>query len=108
MHRFADDERIDFFYSGGLFSILEDGNLLTADRVISYETVEGELYVASSEYAEVSDFEVAYSTSVLADTVVTITPSSGDEFVLIVSTEDGRDRDFVREFRRRMRQSKHP
>jgi hypothetical protein len=88
-------ERIQFFYSAGLFSILEDGNLLTDTRVVSYETLDGELYVASSLYSEVGKFDVVYSDNYFADTVITIMPSTGDEFFLIVSSEEGRDKDFV-------------
>ena len=96
------DERIQFFYSAGLFSILEDGNLLSETRVISYETVDGDLYVASSPYREIQEFDVAYSDSFLDDTVIRISTVSGDEFYLIVSTEDGRDKEFAAELERRL------
>ncbi len=89
------DEQIQFFYSAGFFSILEDGNLLTQKRVISYETAGGELLVASSPYSEIRELDVAYSDSFLEDTIITISTSSGDEFILFVSTEDGRDKEFV-------------
>ena len=96
------DERIPFFYSGGIFSILEDGSLLTENRVVSYETVDGELYVASSTYQEIREFDVEYSESFLDDTVLTISPLSGDEFMLIVSPEDGRDKEFVSDLQSRL------
>lgn len=95
-------ERIQFFYSAGFLSILEDGNLLTDKRVISYETLDGELYMASSFYPEIRTFDVAYSDSLLEDTIITISTSSGDEFMLIVSTEDGRDKEFVSDLESRL------
>jgi hypothetical protein len=96
------EERIQMFYSAGFFSILEDGNLLTEKRVISYETTDGELYVASATYPEVQKFDVVYSKSILDYTAITISTVSGDEFILIVSTEDGRDRQFVSTLERRL------
>ncbi len=96
------DERIQFFYSAGFFSILEDGNLLTQRRVISYETADGELLVASSPYPEIQELDVAYSDSFLEDTIITISTTSGTEFILLVSTEDGRDKEFVSELERRL------
>ena len=89
------DEQIQFFYSGGLFSILEDGNLLTEDRVIGYETVGGELYVASATYPEIREFEVEVSESFVSDTILTIATLNGDEIMIFVSAEDGRDKEFV-------------
>jgi hypothetical protein len=95
-------EQIGFFYSAGLFSILEDGNLITDRRVISYETVDGELYAASSPYPEIRDFDVVYSDSFFEDTVITISTRTGDEFLLVVSNEDGRDKEFVADLEDRL------
>ncbi len=100
------DEQIQFFYSGGFFSILEDGNLLTDKRVVSYETVDGELYVASAKYPEIRELDVQYSESFLDDTVITISTLSDDEFVLIVSAEDGRDKEFVSDLESRLSASR--
>jgi hypothetical protein len=89
------NEQIEFFYSAGLFSILEDGNLLTEKRAVSYATVEGELYVASSAYPEIRELEVEYSENSFTDTVITVLTMGGDDFILFVSSEGGRDREFV-------------
>jgi hypothetical protein len=102
------DERIQFFYSGGIFSILEDGNLLTEKRIVSYETVDGELFVASSTYPEIREFDVEYSENFLDDTVITISTLSGDDFILIVSAEDGRDKEFVSDLESRLPASRRP
>ena len=95
------DERMVFFYSMGLFSILEDGNLLTDRRVVSYETLEGELLVASAPYEEVEEVDARFSESVFEDTLISVSTLHGEQFVLIVSAEDGGDRRFVAELRRR-------
>jgi hypothetical protein len=96
------DERIQFFYSRGLLSILDGGNLFTDTRVVSYESAGGEISVVSVSYPEILDLQVAYSESFLDDTVLTITTMRGEEFFLIVSAEDGRDREFVSELRARL------
>lgn len=102
------NERIEFFYSAGLYSILEDGNLLTENRVVSYETLDGELYVYSSTYPEIQDFDVEYSESFFDDTVLFISMVSGEEFILILSAEDGRDKEFVSELQSRLSASRSP
>jgi hypothetical protein len=89
------DEELEYFYSAGLFSILEDGNLFTDRRVISYETRDGELSLAAASYDEIRDIEVQYSTNALEDSLVTVATHDGDAFPLLVSAEDGRDKEFV-------------
>ncbi len=88
-------ERIEYFYSGGLFSILEDGNLLTDRRVASYEKIDDELLVYSARYDEIDDIDVEYSTHSLEDTMVTVSAKGDNVFLLYVSQEDGRDKEFV-------------
>ena len=52
-------EKIEYFYSSGLLSILESGHILTQDRVISYATddVEG-LHVDAIPLTEVADVAI--------------------------------------------------
>ena len=95
------DEHIEFFYSAGLFSILEDGNLFTERRVVSYETTDGELSLAAAGYDEIREIDVAYSEG-LGDSMVTVSTHDGGEFVLLVSAEEGRDREFVAQLERHL------
>jgi hypothetical protein len=87
-------EHMEFFYSAGLFSILEDGNLFTERRVVSYETSDGELSLAAAAYDQIRGIEVDFSDG-LGDSMVTVSTHDGGEFVLLVSAEEGRDREFV-------------
>lgn len=89
------DERVLFFYSAGLFSVEEDGNLLTDRRVVSWEELDGERWYADARHADVADVEVEWSESLLEDTVITVHTVDGDSFGLLVSSEEGRDREFV-------------
>lgn len=95
------DERIDFFYSAGFLSILDDGNLLTDRRVVSYEKLEGELHVYSSPYDDIRDLEVRYTKSALEPTIIEIS-TRDTSFALIVSGDEGRDREFVGALRKRI------
>jgi len=89
------DEQIRFFYSLGLFSILEEGNILTDERVVSYETWEAGLLVSSAAYPDIQDVDVEYAKGVLDDTTLTISTVGGDQFLLFLSNEKGRDREFL-------------
>lgn len=89
------DEEILLFYSAGLFSFEEDGNLLTDRRVVSWETFEGERWRASADYGAIADVEVVWSESLLADTQIKVHATDGRSIGLIVSAEDDRDHAFV-------------
>src|SRR5688572_949996 len=54
-----DDETVLFFYSTGLVSIRDEGNVLTDRRVISYESDsdESKLAVASATFGEIKNIE---------------------------------------------------
>jgi len=95
----TDLERIHYFYSGGLFSIGDDGNLVTDQRVISYyrDPDADRRVVESARYREILDVRVKYSTSPFKDTEIQIITGDDDDelFILTVSAEDQRDRLFV-------------
>lgn len=101
-------ERMQFFYSAGTFSILEDGNLFTENRVISYLTLDGELQVASSPYSEILDLDVVFSESFLDPTSITVSTFDGRQFILVVSNEEELDKEFVSELQRRFSASRLP
>jgi hypothetical protein len=88
-------EQVLFFYSAGIFSIEEDGNIATDRRVISYETREDTLWRESVPYEGIALLETTWSESALEDTVVTVTTADDRIFSLVISPEGGRDREFV-------------
>jgi hypothetical protein len=55
------DERISLFYSAGVFSIREDGNLITDKRVISYQEIENEMWMASAKFDQLEDVVIEES-----------------------------------------------
>jgi hypothetical protein len=95
------DETIVMFYSAGILSVLEDGNLLTDRRVVSYERVDEEIYLAEATYAEIAEIEILEQGGFFSETLILATTDEGDEILLLASTESDGDRRFVEELRSR-------
>lgn len=93
----TNSEAVLYFYSTGLFSIEDDGNLITTERVISYErdVISGELNVYEAAYKDIHNIEVTPSESMLEDTTIYIALNEDDGFYLLASAEEGRDKLFI-------------
>ena len=87
-------EKVYYFYSAGMFSISEDGNLFTDDRVISYQEFDGQFDVYEATYDEIASINLDTSGSWLDDSTITITLKDDSWFILIVSKEDDGDQKF--------------
>ncbi len=96
------DEQIILFYSAGLFSIREDGNLLTDKRVISYEEEDGRIVTYAAPLPEIANIVVAAKGDLLNDSLLLVTRRDGSSFYLLVSTENGGDDRFLKEVERRI------
>lgn len=95
-------EQVLFFYSAGLFSILEDGNVLTDERIISYVTQDSELSIASAFFEEVAQIWIENEGGTFEDAVVAIETDDGRLFYLLLSVEDGGHLAFLDELRSRV------
>ncbi len=84
-------EEVQYFYSEGLLSIEETGNLFTDSRVIAYRTDDEGLQLYAATYPEIATVDFVPSESWLDDSTVTITTHNGDWFVLFVSAESQGD-----------------
>jgi hypothetical protein len=103
----APDERIQRFYSSAFIDVENDGNLFTDRGVYSYEKSEaGKTVCMSARYEDIDDMTIAYKTSYLEDSEITIKVASGDDFMLLVSNEKGLDRTFFEEMKALWRQRK--
>lgn len=98
------DETVEWFYSTAVTNILEDGNLLTNERVVSYWNDDGELYLDATALDDVRAIRVQFSDEWLTDTELWVWSDAwfdADEeaysVFLYLSNEDGRDHDFVRD-----------
>lgn len=88
------EEKIHFFYSSGLFSILEDGNLYTDKRVVSYQTIEDELEVYQAYYDEIKNLQFMKSDEFWGSSEIKVTKKDDSWFILIVDNEYARDEKF--------------
>lgn len=96
------NEQIILFYSAGLFSIREDGNLITNRRVISYEELENQIWIGSPSFDEIKTVSIVEPGSFFVDTIVLITLVGGESFHLYLSTEKDGDKRFLDELNKRM------
>ena len=92
-----DGEEVLHFYSQGLLSMQEDGNLLTDSKVVSYwldEETE-EFLVETASYDNIAAIETDYADSFSELTVITVQRTDGSDFILLVSAEENKDTQFV-------------
>ncbi|MEP1230734.1 MAG: hypothetical protein ABJG88_08670 [Litorimonas sp.] len=85
-------ETIEYFYSEGLFSVLEGGNILTTDTVISYTKDEkDELFIYDIDVDEVVKIEEIEKGDYLTDAIYRIHEGNKEENWLEIwlSTENG-------------------
>ena len=89
------DEEILYFYSSG-FTIEEDGNLFTNQRVISYQSDEA-TYVYEADYEEIEDIQMVAATDWLDFETIEITVEDGDYFNLYIDTTEASGKEFPKE-----------
>ncbi|MHC4376774.1 MAG: hypothetical protein ACYS26_09280, partial [Planctomycetota bacterium] len=96
-------EQILYFYSLALTNYLDDGNVLTDRRVISYTMDTGKLGVSSATFDEILLIEPEYTEDAFGDTSLMV--ETEDEYIyLFLSSEEGKDRLFIEELERRIAQ----
>jgi hypothetical protein len=90
-------ETVEYFYSQGLLSILEDGNLLTDRRVISFfENDENELEIYELYFPEIYNVELLHQGSSLEDSVYQVNAYEEDVWLQVfLSTEARGDVRFI-------------
>ena len=101
-----------YFYSIGIFSVADEGNLLTDRRVVSYFRLPFEsarLLISSATFEEIHQIETTYSDSALEDSEVFVQTSADadDGFYLSLSSEEGGDRTFVNRLTELWNEARH-
>lgn len=96
------DEDILLFYSAGLFSVREKGNLITDRRLISYEEFGEGIRTVTLSFRDIAGVSVAMPGDALGDTLLKLDLKGGGTFYLFVSSRDGGDERFMAEIRRRI------
>jgi len=93
------DDNILFFYSGGLLSILEDGQLITDDKIITYQKNEEQLIeVYEMNLKNVKEVILEEKGSFSSDAVYKIIGNENAKYeniTIFLSTEDNKDKDFI-------------
>lgn len=94
----SENEEIEYYYSEGLTSFVDYGNLFTDMRVISYELdpITNERKVYSANYSEISDLVFDRAEGLLEKSVIKVYESGEFSFALLVSDEAGGDELFYR------------
>ena len=100
------EESVLYYYSGGLIDYMEDGNLCTDRRVISYFTSAEELYVESTAYADIVRLEVDPADGWMSDATLHVEARTGEVITLYVAGEDGGDEAFEAALRRAWRRAR--
>lgn len=96
-------EKYLYFYSLGVVSFEEDGNLITNQRVVSYANEDGEPWIAEARYGEITDISVNQGSNFFDDTVITVHhEDEDDDFELYFSIKRGLDRKIVQYIRDRL------
>ncbi|MCA8984891.1 MAG: hypothetical protein R3C12_24390 [Planctomycetaceae bacterium] len=100
----AANDNVDYFYSHGLLSILEGGNVLTQDRVIFYITDENEgLQVYEIPVIEITNVEMESQGNTFNDSVYKVNTKDPDRWIkLFLSVEQKGDQKFVKALRDRL------
>jgi hypothetical protein len=99
-----EDEKVINFYSAALFSILSDGNMITDRRVVSYETINGELFIHDAAHEDVAGFTVISQGGFWEDTIIGIQTTSDESFILLASPEGDGDKRFLSDLESRIGQ----
>ena len=98
------DENLLYFYSTGLFSILENdstGSLLTDKAVVMYTVDEnGKLEIYEIPLGEISSMERLQEGSIILDTEYKIHSLSGDWLIVTLSTFMSGDTKFIEKLRK--------
>lgn len=99
-----ESEKIEYFYSQGLVSIMEDGNLLTDRRVISYFMNEqGKMEIYELYLDEISNIELITEGDLFNDNLYQVNGFEQDDWLQIyLSSESEGDKDFVNALRSKL------
>lgn len=85
------NESVVLFYSVGILSIAEGGTIISDTRVVSYQTLEGEVSSASAPFNDISDVYVARKGNSFTETVIHVTTFDGRTIPIAASVYGGGD-----------------
>jgi hypothetical protein len=102
------DEKIEYFYSYGLMSVLEGGNILSDRAVIAYYLDEfDDLQIFEMTFGEIAGVFRIDEGGTMTDALYKVTSDYDDSWLIIeLSTEKDGDKVFVEALRKKIKQSR--
>lgn len=100
-----DGETLAYYFAAGL-TWEDSGSVITDRRLVAYESVDGDIRVWETDYADIDSIETIWSDSWLDDTAVLVVPDRGVSYTLLLSTEEGGDRQAVRYIETRLTEAR--
>lgn len=96
-----------YYYSLGLWSFEEDGNLITDQRVVSYADEGDGMVMFQSRYEDIRDISVIQGRNILLDTFISVYHDDEDaDFNLSFAINGGLDKKAVSYIRQRIAENK--
>jgi hypothetical protein len=89
------NEELIYFYSEDILSILTAGNILTDNRIVAYETIDGELDMYSAMYREIVDVYIVEEGGFFSDSIAWVDVGDDDGFYIYLSSDENGDEKFV-------------
>lgn len=93
------DDKVHMFYSEAVFDFLAAGQFITDRQVISYETIEGELWYYAAAFEQITGLFIVVPGTYWEDTILQVAYSVGEieeSFFVFLSVENDGNRDFIR------------
>ncbi len=97
MGALLEEESIEYLCPTGLFSVVESGVIITAERLVIYDDQSAP---ESCKLSDIAAIEFTPAASWIDDASFIIELDNGDELYFLISTESGGDRVFERRLRR--------
>lgn len=96
-------ERVEIFFSGGIYSLWTLGSVVTSDKVISYEMSDGELFVASTPYDNIAFVGIEQKGTEESYSHIYIETLGGEYFYLNAPSENRVDELIVNTIKTKMK-----
>jgi len=101
------NDKILFFYSEGIFSILEDGQLITNDKIVTYEeNEEGLIEIYKMKLKNIKEVVLEEKGSFFSSSIYRIigNEDAESEYIIIyLSIENNKDKDFINAIYRKIK-----
>lgn len=90
-------DEIEYFYSNAILFLRSDGNGFTDKYIFSYWVEENNQFqLERADYSEIEDIDVTWAKTTLDNTIVEVTLKDQSSILLFVSSEEKKDKMFVR------------